>query len=148
MTSPRMPRQGQRGAAAVEMAIVFAIFTVMLFGAMEMGRLLWTWNAATEATRLGARMAVVCDLNDTDIRARMRQRLPALADSNITINYLNPPAAVNSCTTANCKAVQVLLTGYVHQTIIPFLPLSVTLPSFQTTLRKEYMQSSGNPVCS
>jgi Flp pilus assembly protein TadG len=144
----RMSRRCQRGAAAVELAVVFALFCTALFGAMEMGRLLWTWNAAVEATRLGARMAAVCDIDDPDIKARMRQRLPALSNSNIVIDYLNPPNAVNSCTSANCKAVQVRLTGFVHQTIIPFLPLTVTMPAFQTTLRKEFMQSSGNPVCS
>ena len=48
---------------------------------MEMGRLLWTWNAAVEATRFGARLAVVCDIDDTIIKARMIGRLPALTDT-------------------------------------------------------------------
>ena len=141
-------RRGQAGVAAVEFALVASVFFTLLLGVMEMGRLLWTWNAAVEATRLGARMAVVCDLDDADIKTRMSGRLPALVSTNITITYLNPPAADNSCTAANCKAVRVSLTGYTHQTIIPFVPLSVTLPAFSTTLRKEFMQSTGNPVCS
>ena len=41
---------------------------------LEMGRMLWIWNAAVEATRLGARMAVVCDIGDADIKTRMTQR--------------------------------------------------------------------------
>jgi hypothetical protein len=118
-----------------------------MFGVIEMGRLLWTWNAAVEATRLGARIAVVCDMYDPDIRARMMQRLPALKASNITISYLNPPAAENTCSAANCKAVRVSLTGYTHDTVIPLAPLSITLPPFSTTLRKEYMDSAGNSVC-
>lgn len=120
----------------------------MLLGVIEMGRLLWIWNAAVEATRLGARLAVVCDIGDADIKLRMTQRVPNLSTSHITVDYLNPPAAVNTCTSANCKAVSVRLSGYTHQTVIPFVPLTLTLPPFATTLRKEFMSSAGNSVCS
>lgn len=140
--------QGQRGVAAVEFAVVASVFFTLLIGIAEMGRMLWTWNAAAEATRLGARIAVVCPLNDAAIKTRMREMLPALSNGNISIDYLNPPNAPNTCTVANCKGVSVSLAGYTHQTIIPFVPLSVTLPPFQTTLPREYMESSGNPVCS
>jgi len=138
---------GQRGVAAVEFALVSSALCMVLFGVMEMGRLLWTWNAAVEATRYGARLAVVCDLNDTHIKSRMIERLPALTTSKITVAYLNPPAAVNTCTSLDCKAVRVSLTGVTHATVIPFVPLSVTLPPFSTTLRKEFMDSAANEVC-
>lgn len=137
----------QRGAAAVEMAIVSVIFIVILLGAMEMSRLLWTWNAAAEATRLGARLAIVCDIGDASIKTRMAEMLPALTPSNVTIDYLNPGSAPNTCTAATCKSVRVTLSGYTHVPIIPFVPLSIPIPPFQTTLVKEYMQSAGNPVC-
>lgn len=137
----------QRGVAAVEFALIAGLFFTILFGIIEMGRLLWTWNAAVEATRFGTRLAIVCDMNDTIIKSRMIGRLPSLTTSNITISYLDPPNAVNTCTTATCKAVQVSLTGYTHTTIIPLLPLTLTLPPFSTTLRKEFMQSAANEVC-
>lgn len=133
----------QAGVAAVEFAIVAAVFFMILIGAMEMGRLLWTWNAAAEATRLGARMAVVCDINEPAIKTRMRERLPALQDANVTIAYL--PAG---CSDATCQSVQVTLSGYTHAPIIPYVPLSIPIQSFQTTLPREFMQSAGNPVCS
>jgi Flp pilus assembly protein TadG len=136
------PRR-QAGVAAVEFAIVAAVFFMILIGAMEMGRLLWTWNAAAEATRLGARMAVVCDINEAAIVTRMQERLPALQPSDVTIAYL--PAG---CSDATCQSVQVTLSGYTHVPIIPFVPLSIPIPSFQTTLPREFMQSAGNPVCS
>lgn len=138
---------GQRGVAAVEFAIVSSLLFTVLFGVMEMGRLLWTWNAAVEATRFGARLAVVCDLNDTHIKSRMIERLPVLTTSKIVVTYLNPPAAVNTCTSLDCKSVRVSLTGVTHTTVIPFVPLSVTLPPFATTLRKEFMNSAANEVC-
>lgn len=149
MPISRRPRcfHAQRGAAAIEFAIVAVVFLTLLIGIAEMGRMLWTWNAAAEATRLGARLAVVCSMDAPIIKARMRETLPALADANITIAYLDPPNAPNTCTTATCKEVSVSLTGYTHQTIIPLVPLDVTLPAFQTTLPREYMESSGNPIC-
>jgi hypothetical protein len=140
---PTIRPRRQRGVAAVEFAVVSSIFFTMLIGVMEMGRLLWTWNAAVEATRLGARLAVVCDLNDTTVRDRMVERLPTLdGSSNVQIQYL--PAG---CTPATCLEVRVSLTGYQHDTVMPFVPLSLTLPPFSTTLRKEFMSSAGNPVC-
>jgi Flp pilus assembly protein TadG len=148
VNAPHIPhKQSQRGVAAVEFAIVASLFFMMLFGAMEMGRLLWTWNAAAEATRLGARMAVVCDLNDPSIVQRMRERLPALQASHVTIDYLNPGSPVNTCSAATCKSVRVTLAGYTHVPIIPFASLSIPIPPFQTTLPREFMQSAGNPVC-
>jgi Flp pilus assembly protein TadG len=137
----------QRGVAAVEFALIAGLLCTLLLGVMEMGRLLWTWNAAVEATRYGARLAVVCDLNDSHIKTRMISRLPSLGTANITISYLNPPAAVNTCTAANCKAVRVALTGYTFTASIPFVPMTLTLPAFSTTLRKEFMSSVANEVC-
>jgi len=149
VNNDRAPCRGrQRGAAAVEFAVVAALFFTILLGAMEMARLLWTWNAASEATRLGARLAVVCDINDPTIIARMQEMLPYLQPANVTIDYLNPGNAPNTCNAATCKSVRVTLAGYTHVPIIPFVPLSLPIPPFQTTLPKEFMQSTGNPVCS
>ena len=143
----RSPRGAQRGAAAVEFALVSVLLCMLVMGAVEMGRLLWTWNAAVEATRYGARLAVVCDMNDSHIKSRMIGRLPTLGTANITVSYLNPPNAVNTCTSVDCKAVMVSLTGYTYKAIIPFTPLTLTLPAFATTLRKAYMSSASNEVC-
>ena len=137
----------QAGVAAVEFALVAALFFTILLGAIEMARLLWTWNAAGEATRLGARLAIVCDINDPIIKSRMQQMLPALQPANVTIDYLDPGNAPNTCTAATCKSVRVTLAGYTHVPIVPFVPLSIPIPPFQTTLPKEFMQSAGNPVC-
>ncbi len=137
----------QRGLAAVEFAIVALLLFTLLFGVIEMGRLLWTWNAAVEATRHGARLAAVCDQNDSRIKAAMVGRLPALSASQIVITYLNPPAADNTCTAADCKAVRVSLRDVTHQTLIPLVPLNLALPAFATTQRKEFMNSTANEVC-
>jgi hypothetical protein len=138
----------QHGVAAVEFALVIALFLTLLLGIMEMGRVLFYWNSAAEATRLGARMAVVCDLNDAAIRTRMQSRLGILPTSNINIQY--EPAG---CNVDTCQYVTVsVLAGVSVATFLPFTPLALTLPPFSTTLPRESMRSTltglANPVCS
>jgi Flp pilus assembly protein TadG len=144
-------RPPQRGVAAVEFALVSSVLVMLLMGVIEMGRMLWTWNAAVESTRLGARLAAVCDIDRSTgapIKSRMREMLPALANGNIVIDYMNPADTVDAtCTNDNCKAVRVQLSNFSHSAIIPFVPLTVTLPSFATIVRKEFMSSTGNEVC-
>ena len=135
----------QRGVAAVEFALIASVFFMLLIGIMEMGRLLFYWNTATEATRLGARLAVVCDLNDDAIKARMAALFPQLKPGSIAIDYLPAP-----CTAENCEqvTVRIVSAGTRIPTYIPFVPLSLALPEFATTLPRESMQSANNPVCS
>ena len=133
----------QRGVAAVEFAIVAVLLFTLLLGVMEMGRLLWTWNAAVEATRLGARLAAVCTEGDGIIALKMTERLPALDPAtNIAIEYFP-----SGCTSDNCREVRVSLKNFTHTTVMPFLPLALTMPPFSTTLRRESMDSTNNEVC-
>lgn len=141
----KRPTSRQTGVAAIEFALISAAFFTLLIGIMEMGRLLWTWNAAVEATRMGARVAAVCSMNNSEILARMTTMLPTLSSSNVTVSYIDPGNV--SCTVNTCKEVSVSLHDYQHQTIIPFVPMSVTLPPFQTTLPREYMNTTGAYPC-
>ena len=50
-------RQG--GQTLVEFALVSLLFFVVLIGLVEFARALWTWNTIVQATRAGARFAVV-----------------------------------------------------------------------------------------
>jgi len=49
----------ERGASMVEFAIGGAFFFTVMFGVLELGRLLWVHNALVDATRRGARYAVL-----------------------------------------------------------------------------------------
>lgn len=138
----------QIGAAAVEFAIVSGVFFMLLIGIMEMGRVLFYWNTATEATRLGARLAVVCDLNDAEIKAKTHALFPTLSTGDISVVY-----QPDSCTSDTCTQVTVSVRpGKSIQTFVPYVPMSLTLPAFATTLSRESMQSTApdgtpNPVC-
>src|SRR5262245_10407940 len=52
-------RQGERGTSVAEFAVVALIFFTMIFAIIEFGRMLYTHNALADATRRGARFAVL-----------------------------------------------------------------------------------------
>ncbi|MDC8759253.1 TadE/TadG family type IV pilus assembly protein [Janthinobacterium fluminis] len=56
-TPSPLPRQ--RGAAAVEFALVALLFFTLLFAVLEFGRMLYIYNTLQEVTRRAAREAVV-----------------------------------------------------------------------------------------
>lgn len=136
----------QRGVAAVEFAIVAALFFTLLIGVMEMGRVLFYWNTATEATRLGARIAVVCDIGDSAIKAKMTALFPTVPTDKIQVDY-----TPTGCSAENCDEVTVRIQPVPIATYIPLVPLSLSLPGFATTLPRESLASSidavDNPQC-
>jgi TadE-like protein len=97
----------QRGAAAVEFAIVAMLFVTVILGIMEFGRLLYLWNTVQEVTRRAAREAVVRSFADAGKIQRAAvfnaeegsgaAYLPAgleITSLNVKINYLNGALAV------------------------------------------------------
>ena len=151
----RFLRRDSFGTTMIEFAIVVSVFLTLLLGIADFGRMLFTWNAAVEATRWGARIAIVCDkLTPDQVRDRMRKILPTLTNGNIVIDFYDPLGTVNNaCTKATCKAVQVSLTGFAFNPISPFIPFgAVTVPDFRTYLIRESMEAVNaagdqNPVC-
>lgn len=132
----------QKGAAAVEFALIAMVFFILLIGVLEMGRVLFTWNAAAEATRFGARVAAVCDMNDAAILSRMQQIMPNLAAANVSVAYLP-----SGCTTSNCQQVKVSISNFQVTTHIPVVSAVLTVPRFTTTIPRESLNSTDNPVC-
>lgn len=62
----------QKGAAAVEFAIILPVFVLLLFGMIEWGLLLFNQQVITNASREGARAGIVVGsprLTDTEIQA-------------------------------------------------------------------------------
>jgi Flp pilus assembly protein TadG len=143
----RQPRT-QTGAAVIEFALIGLLFFILLFGVIEIGRVMFTWNAAAEATRYGARVAAVCNMNDTAIANRMRRIMPNLANANVNVAYL--PAG---CNKSNCLYVRVSISNLQVTTHIPVVGGVLDVPAFTTTLPRESLESTNsdgeaNPVCS
>lgn len=142
--APR-PRSGQAGAAAIEFALVASIFFMLLIGIAEFSRVLFYWNTAGEATRLGARIAVVCDVTDTAIKDRMTLLMPLLKASNIQVAYEPSGCDADADTARNsCRSVTVSVANVSVKTFIPVVPITVSLPPFTTTLPRESLDSSSS----
>ena len=61
----RFCRKNRRGAAVVEFAIVAPVFFLLVFGMIEYGRMVMVQQILTNASREGARFAVVQSANNT-----------------------------------------------------------------------------------
>lgn len=141
--------RGQTGATAVEFALGLLIFLTFLLGITDFSRMLFTWNAANEATRAGARFAVVCDstTNQAQVLTKMQGVLPQIR----TINVVWVP---NGCTPATCQGVTVSITGLNYQWISPLVGLAplapIPMPTFSTFLPREAMRQDPNSaaICS
>lgn len=148
--TPTVPAR-QRGAAVVEFALVAMIFFVLLIGIFEFGRVMFTWNSAVEATRRGARLAVVCDMNAAQIKAQMRTILPVIADGDIDIAYLPGGCTADSCESVTVRILPGNQTATAFQYYIPFLNSAWKIPEFSTTLTRESLSNGSgqdaNPDC-
>ena len=134
----------QRGVAAVEFALIALVLFTLLVGIMECSRVLHYWNTATEATRLGARLAVVCDQDAAAVKTKMQSMLNILGSSNISVEYIDKDG--NSCDPDTCRSVTVSITGLTISTFVPLVPLDIEMPPFSTTLPRESLDSA-NPDC-
>lgn len=138
-----------RGAATVEFALALIIFLTFLLGITDFSRMLFTWSAANEATRAGARFAVVCDDtgNEAQVLAKMQALLPQIADIDVAW-------VPNGCTAATCEGVTVSIASLDYQWISPIAGLAamaaIPMPAFSTFLPREIMGQDPNSaaICS
>ena len=144
--SVTMPRQ--HGSVAVEFALVGTVLISLLLGITSFGHWMYTLEMVADATRAGARIAVVCDLSDTAIRTAVQNRVPnlSLTNAQITLQYLP-----NGCTKNTCQTVRVGLSGATYS---PWFPAAAAfpIPPFMTSLPRESLESTNaageiNPVC-
>ena len=118
----------QKGAETVEFAMIALLFFAILFAIIEFSRALFVWNALTEATRRGARMAVICPVGSTipgqvaifkhAITGLGEPIIARLTPDMVTVSYLNRAGDVETDQRL-IKFVQVSITGYQHEFIIP-----------------------------
>ncbi|GAB3441853.1 pilus assembly protein [Massilia solisilvae] len=131
----------QHGATLVEFSLVLVLFLTFTLGLMDFARLLFTWNAATEATRHGARYAAACvDPNGSDgeLLNKMREMLPAISAYSIAWN----PAG---CTASTCQGVTVTITDFDFQWLAPIpdaVRPTILIPgtNFSTYLPRESLR--------
>jgi hypothetical protein len=146
----RSPKR-QRGITSVELAIVGLLFFIVMFAVLEVGRLFFVLNSLDEATRRGARMAAVCQVNDAAITqvavfnqsgdASASSLVAGLEPADIQIRYLDvngsPVGLPATDDFEDVRYVEASVVGFQHQLIIPTRFTTFILPDFRTTLPRE-----------
>ncbi len=109
------PTSRQRGAFAVEFALVALFFFTLVFTIIEVSRALYMWNTLQEVTRRAARAATVTDFSDAAAMDRIRQRAVfrdsaggltlgnPITDQHVRIDYL----ALQSDASSNLSQVPI-----------------------------------------
>jgi Flp pilus assembly protein TadG len=97
----RCPRRGCEGRAALEFALSSLLFLSLVFGLVDLGRLVFLRTMLTNSVREATRQAAITPGSTADIVAAAAQRSPtlSLSASNFTITCTNwsvPPSA-RSC---------------------------------------------------
>lgn len=152
-------KRRQRGITTVEFAIIGGIAMVALFAVFEIGRVFFVFNALEEASRRGARMAAVCQLNDAAIAevavfnpsggGSASSLIPGLTTANIEVRYLDGGGAVIADPVGNYDQityVRVRIAGFQHQLLIPLFVRTFTMPNFSTVLPRESLGVSPDGV--
>lgn len=100
MSARRLRTRGDRGAAAVEFALVLPLLLLIVFGIVDFGR---AWNmqlALTQAAREGVRSVALADGTD----AAQRTRDAAFPVTGITVGITTCPATVTAASDAQVTA--------------------------------------------
>lgn len=103
---PQLPPRRDRGAAAVEMAIVLPLLAAMLFGIIDYGRIFNAEIQLSQASREGVRLASL-GYPAADVRSRTKAAATGiafgyqLADGDITVTAC--PATVTPTSVAEVR---------------------------------------------
>jgi Flp pilus assembly protein TadG len=90
----RLCRKKRRGAAAVEFAIVAPVFFLLVFGMVEFGRMVMVQQVITNASREGARLAVLDGTNTAAVQSAVNTYLTSAAVPGATVTVVpNPPTS-------------------------------------------------------
>jgi len=121
----------EKGASAVEFALLLPVLVMIVFGIFEFGIAYNNYIALTHAAREGARLAAV-GKDSTYIEKHVTQMSPSVSIESITIDPLIPSARVVG------EPVTVTVTGDVLHIEIPFVLSKDLHLSSTAEMRVEY----------
>jgi len=111
-------RRDRRGSAAVEMALLLPLLTMMVCGTLQYGVLMFTYNSMLNAARNGARSLAVGSANETAVLAATKASLPrwvAAGDWTITPQ--------DTGTTGTNQVTTSISVSSAKATIMPLIPM-------------------------
>lgn len=151
MSMKRFPKTGdkERGGTLIEFAVVASVFFMMLVAIVAAGNLYYTHNALVEATRRGARYAVLHPNGSaTAVQNVVIYGMDSPPNGATSLVYNLQPANVIVCYsgTVNCPgqgfgvaagSVTVTIQSYTFPFVLPTSTTSITMPPYRTTLMGE-----------
>jgi Flp pilus assembly protein TadG len=148
--------QSERGSTIIEFAIIAVFFFMMLVGIVAAGHLYYTHNALVEATRRGARYAVLqcnptvttCTNYDT-AEARIKNIVvygtesPAVGETSLISGLQTTNVIVEYSTGTGTDfglargTVSVKIIDYSYPFVLPLETTSISMGPYRTTLSGE-----------
>jgi len=129
----------ERGSTLVEYSIAALVFVTSMFAVMEFGRALWVHNALSDATRRGARYAVlnspanIAQVKNVvvygDPAGGTKSIVPNLSTNDVTVTYSDMAVNTGSAT--------VSINSYQFQFVIPIVGTTINMPKYTTSLTGE-----------
>ena len=117
-TAARGRRSSQRGAVAVEFALIVPLFALLVFGIIQYGYYFYATQSASSAAREAARASAVGNCTaDTDLSAYVATKLSGLSYDDLTV------ARSYSPTQEVGNTVSVSVTFTTLDLNFPFLPV-------------------------
>ena len=158
----------ERGTTMAEFAVVAAVFFMIIFGIVEFGRLLYTYNALTDASRRGARYAVLhhqadiacvknvvvygeTHVDPTTCAPTGGALINGLTTAKVVVTYDgadadNNPATPPTAYGMNLGTATVSIQNYSFTLAIPFASRTFTMGAFTTTLTSESAGEEPTPI--
>ncbi len=136
----RPGRRKRLGSATVEFAFVAPLFFLLVFGMVEFGRMVMIQQVITNASREGARKAVLDGASSSNVKSAVVTYMSnggvTIATSNVTISPADPTTAV--------AGSPVTVTVSVPFSQVSWLPSPMFLGSRQmiasTVMRREAVE--------
>ena len=156
MTARKIARD-QSGSTAAEFALTLPLLLLLLFGIIDVGRWIWTYNEAEKATQMGARFAIVANGVSGSAGSLTGIYTSYVGTSGLTQGDVIPASAFGkvtctssgcSCTTTPCPALgtanTTAFTNIVNRMKM-FLP-SLTAANVTVEYSSSGLGYAGSPV--
>ena len=131
-------RMNRQGAAVVEFAVVAPIFILLVFGMIEFGRMVMVQQVLTNASREGARLAVLDGTTTGEVLATVNEYLASASVTGASV-AVNPDPPANAA-----FGDPVTVTVAIGFDQVSWLPapmfLSGTNLSAESVMRRESVQ--------
>lgn len=134
----RSYRKKRRGAAAVEFAIVAPVFFALVFGMIEYGRMVMVQQVLTNASREGARQAVLDGATTAEVTTVVSDYLTnsSVTGATVTITPNPPSSAVSGDPVTVSVAIPFSQVSWFPSPMF----LGATTMSASTVMRRESLQ--------